>query len=46
MQRLQNEMEHEREMMLEKRRQEREYLKKMLLENEANRMKAEKAANT
>lgn len=38
-------MEHERRLMHEKRVQEREYLRKMLLENEANRVKAEKEAN-
>jgi hypothetical protein len=44
-QRLQNEMAHERMLMQEKRTQEREYLRKMLLENEANKAKAEKMAN-
>lgn len=39
-------MDHERQMMQEKRFQEREYLRKMLLENEANRIKAEQEANT
>lgn len=33
-------------MMQDKRVQEREYLRKMLLENEANRIKAEQEANT
>lgn len=44
MERLQNEMNHERRMMMDKRAQEREYLKKMLLENEANKAKAEATA--
>jgi hypothetical protein len=43
--RLQNEMEHERRMMVEKRAQEREFLRKMLAENEANKQKATMAAN-
>lgn len=41
--RLQNEMDHERHMMLNKRAQERDYLKKMLAENEANKAMAERA---
>ena len=39
--RLQNEMEQERSLMTEKREQERAYLKKMLIENEKNKEKAE-----
>jgi hypothetical protein len=39
-------MEHERKLMQDKRAQEREYLRKMLLENENNRIKAEAVANT
>ena len=39
MNRLQNEMEQERNMLLEKKRQEREYLQKMLIENEKNQVK-------
>jgi hypothetical protein len=38
-QRLQQEMDQERMMMQEKRRQEREYLAKMLIENEKNQEK-------
>lgn len=43
--RLQNEMEHERRMMVDKRTQERDFLRKMLAENEANKAKATAAAN-
>lgn len=37
--RLKNEMEQERAMMLEKKRQEKEYLQKMLVENEKEKAK-------
>ena len=39
--RLQKEMEAERQLQAEKREQERNYLKKMLVENETNKRKAE-----
>ena len=38
--RLKEEMEMERQLQMEKRRQEKEYLQKMLRENEANKMSA------
>lgn len=38
-------MEAERQLQAEKRRQEREYLKKMLIENEINKKKAEEEKN-
>ena len=41
MQRLRDEMSMEQAMQAEKRRQEREYLQKMLVENEKNKKKAE-----
>jgi len=40
-QRLRDEMNMEQAMQAEKRRQEKEYLQKMLIENEANKKKAE-----
>ena len=40
-QRLRDEMNMEQAMQVEKRRQEKEYLQKMLVENEANKKKAE-----
>lgn len=43
--RLQNEMENERQLMLNKRTQERAYLKKMIAEFEAGRQKAQNAAS-
>ena len=41
MQRLRDEMNMEQAMQVEKRRQEKEYLQKMLMENELNKKKAE-----
>jgi hypothetical protein len=40
--RLKSEMEQERAMMLEKKRQEKEYLQKMLIENEREKAKQER----
>lgn len=39
--RLKSEMEQERAMMIEKKRQEKEYLQKMLVENEREKSKQE-----
>ena len=39
--RLQNEMDIERQMLYDKRRQEKEYLQKMLKENEKSKSKAQ-----